>query len=98
MRKSPAPGVVLYNAVIALQAAGWVALTGAALRGRLTKSDRATAAMRSNHRSGYLGVAVYSILAMLALWHPLIICAITTLLWLFWLIYGIRNHKIEEPG
>ena len=84
-----APAVVLYNAVLSLQAAGWILLTGAALRNRLTKNAVSTAAMRVNNRNGYLAFAIYSTFAVLAYWFPITIAALTTMTWIFWLVLGI---------
>lgn len=46
---------------------------------------------KRNRRSGYFALAVYSILALIAFWFPLAIAIVTTMLWAFWLVYGIRN-------
>ena len=54
-----APAVVIYNAVAALQAATWVLVTEAALRGKLTRNETATASMRVNCRNGYFGFGLY---------------------------------------
>lgn len=83
------PAVLLYNAVLALQGAAWILLTGTALRSRLTKDAASTAAMRKNNRNAYLAFAVYSTFAVLAYWFPVTIAAITTMTWIFWLIVGI---------
>lgn len=84
-----APAVVLYNAVLSLQAVGWICLTGAALANGLTKNAASAAAMRRNRRNGYLALAIYSTLAILAFRFPVAIAAITTMTWIFWLILGI---------
>jgi len=85
-----APAVVIYNAVIALQAVAWILLADAALRGRLTRGETSMATMRANRRNGYFAVGLYSILAVAAFWLPVTIAAVTTLTWVFWLVYGIR--------
>jgi uncharacterized membrane protein len=85
-----APAVFLYNAVGAIQALSWVLTSGAALRGGLTKDDRATAMMRQSNQNGYYGVALYSAFAVLALWFPTAVAIITTLSWIYWLVHGIR--------
>jgi len=84
-----APAVMLYNAVLSLQAVGWICLTSAAIRNRLTKDAAAAAAMRTNRRNGYLAFVIYSTFAILAFQFPVAIAAITTLTWIFWLISGI---------
>ena len=85
-----APAVVIYNAVTAVQAIGWILVSGAALRGRLTKDEKSTSAMRNNHRNGYFALVVYSVLALIAFWFPLGIAIVTTILWTYWLALGLR--------
>jgi uncharacterized membrane protein len=87
------PAVVLYNSVFALQAIAWILLTGAALKNRLTKDEPSTLAMRMNNRNGYFAFAVYSMLAIAAIWFPQIVAAVTTVLWVFWLVHGINILK-----
>lgn len=85
----PAPSVMVYNAVLSLQAVGWILLTGAAINNGLTKNSMAAAAMRINNRNGYLAFIIYSAFTVLAYWFPVVIAVITTLTWVFWLILGI---------
>lgn len=87
------PAVILYNSVFALQAIAWILLTGAALRNRLTRDAPSTIAMRTNNRNGYFAFAIYSILAVAAIWFPQIVAAVTTTLWVFWLVHGINIFK-----
>ena len=65
-----APAVVLYNAVIALQAVAWILLTRAAVTGRLTSNAASTHAMRTSTRNGYAAFAVYAGLSIAAFWIP----------------------------
>jgi len=81
---------VIYNAVTAVQAVGWILVSGAALRGGLTRDQKSTLVMRNNHRNGYVALAVYSLLALIALWFPLGIAIVTTMLWAYWLAFGVR--------
>jgi len=85
-----APAVVLYDGVLALQAVGWVLMSGAARRGRLTVDERAATAMRMNGRNGYFAFALYALLAALAVWMPLTAAIVTALTWAFWLAFGLR--------
>ncbi len=89
-----APAVVVYNVVLVLQAVGWVLVTGTALRNHLTASERAAATLRENGRRGYLAVTFYGLLAIAALWFPLVVATVTTLSWVFWLILGIRIRQV----
>ena len=86
-----APAVVIYNAVTAVQAVGWILLTGAALRGGLTKDEKSTLVMRHSRRNGYFALVVYSLLALIAIWFPLGIAIVTTMLWTYWLAFGLRT-------
>jgi len=85
-----APAVIMYNSVMAMQAVAWILLTGTALRNKLTKNKQSTSTMRSNNTSGYFAFAIYSLLAIIAFWFPQTIAVLTTILWVFWLIYSIR--------
>ena len=83
-----APAVVIYNAVTAVQAAAWILVSGAALRGGLTKDEASTLVMRNNRRNGYRALVVYSLLAITAVWFPVGMAIVTTLLWTYWLAFG----------
>ena len=85
-----APAVVIYNAVTAVQAVGWILVSGAALRGGLTKDEKSTLVMRHNRRNGYFALVVYSLLALVALWFPLGVAIVTTMLWTYWLAFSLR--------
>ncbi len=86
-----APAVILYDAVMALQAVGWILLSKTAMASGLAKNDRAAEAAVKNRRYAYFAFILYALLAVLALWFPLAIAGLTALIWLFWLIYGIRS-------
>jgi uncharacterized membrane protein len=83
-----APAVVIYNSVTAVQAVAWVLVNGAALR--LTKDEKSAALVRDGRRNGYFAFVVYSLLALLAVWFPLTVAIVTTMLWAYWLIYSLR--------
>ena len=84
------PAVVLYNGVLGMTAIGWMLLSGAALRDRLTTDAAAAATVREARRRAYLAFGLYSLLAVTALWFPLSSAAVTTVTWLFWLVMSIR--------
>jgi uncharacterized membrane protein len=90
-----APAVVLYNAVVAANSIGWVLLTRAAIKNDLTKNEKSKATMRVNNKNGYYAFLIYTLLAIAAFWFPLTVATLTTLTWIFWLIFGI-NMKVEE--
>jgi uncharacterized membrane protein len=85
-----APAVVVYNSVTAVQAVGWILVTGAALRDRLVKDEKSAVLVRDSRRNGYFALVVYSLLAVLAFWFPLAIAIVTMTLWAYWLIFSLR--------
>ena len=85
-----APAVVIYNSVTAVNAVGWILVTGAALRNRLAKDEKSSDLVREGHRNGYFALGVYSLLALIAVWFPLAIAIVTTMLWAYWLTYSLR--------
>ncbi len=82
------PAVVIYNSVTAVQAIGWILVAGSALR--LAKDEKSAVLVREGRRNGYLALVVYSLLALLAVWFPLAIAVVTTLLWAYWLAFSLR--------
>ena len=88
-----APAVVLYDAVLAVQAIGWILVTGAALRNHLVRDERSKSTMRENNRNGYGAFVLYSLLAITAFWIPTAIAIVTTVSWIFWLTLGIRMKR-----
>jgi uncharacterized membrane protein len=84
-----APAVILYNSVIAFQSIGWILMSSAALKNHLGKNEKSTMAIRKNNKFGYFAFLLYSLCAVIAFWFPLAIAIITTITWIFWLIYGI---------
>ena len=86
-----APAVVLYNSVTAVQGLAWILVTGAALRNRLTKDEKSAVLVRDGHRSGYFAFVIYSLLALIAVWFPLAVVIVTTMLWAYWLTFSLRG-------
>jgi len=91
-----APAVVLYDAVLAVQAIGWLLLTQTALSNHLLKDARAVETAREQRRNAYFGLGLYAILALLALWLPVTIAIVTTATWLFWLTLSIRMKSVQR--
>ena len=89
-----APAVFLYNAVIAIQALSWILICGSAIKNHLTRNEKSNVQMQISQRNGYFALIIYSLLAILALWFPLTVAIISTMTWIFWLIFGI-NMKQE---
>ena len=90
-----APAVVLYAVVNGLQAIGWVLMIQTVLRPKLlTRDTRSAAVARSNLRNAYIAVFIYTVCALLAVWFPLVVALLITVIWSAWLINGI-NLKSE---
>lgn len=89
-----APAVVLYNAILAASALGWILVSRAALRGGLVRDAHGAATLASGGRNAYMGLALYIGLAVVAVWLPLAAAAGTTLTWIFWLVFGLRQKHV----
>jgi uncharacterized membrane protein len=86
------PAVVLYSATGALMAVGWALVSWTALNPEpLTRNPHATSRMRKGATSAYFAIAFYTSCAIVAVWLPLAIAVVITLMWLYWVIYGIRS-------
>ena len=85
-----APAVVIYNSLTAVQALSWILVSGAALRNRLHKDERSAVLVREGRRNGYFALVTYSLLAVIAIWFPLAIAIVTTMLWAYWLTFSLR--------
>lgn len=83
------PAVVVYNLVIALQALAWLLLGRSAVAGHLCRSQAAERRVVEAARNGIFAMVLYTGLAMLGNWQPQTAAALTTLTWVFWIIYGI---------
>jgi uncharacterized membrane protein len=84
-----APAVILYNTTMALQAIGWVLMTRTALKGNLGKNEKSVSQIRKNGVFANFAFSLYTLLAILAIWFPFASAIVTTLTWIFWLIWGI---------
>jgi uncharacterized membrane protein len=85
-----APGVVLYNVVLALQALSWILFFGVALGNGLARDDDAITTLRANQRNGVAAFVLYAVLAAAGMWLPLPVAVVTTATWVVWLVLGIR--------
>ena len=86
------PAVVLYSATGALMAAGWALVCWAALQPEpLTRNAQAAAKVRKGARNAYFAIAFYTTCAIVAVWLPLAIAVVITVMWLYWVVYGIRS-------
>src|SRR5262245_57367787 len=85
-----APAVVLYNSVLALQAIGWMALTGTALP--LANSDRSASTLRERRTHAYFAFGFYAPLAVAAFRAPPVEAIITTPSGVVWLTISLRSR------
>jgi uncharacterized membrane protein len=88
-----APAVAVYDALLAVQAAGWVAITGVALRDQLAADQPAAAELRVRRANGFGAFGLYAALAAMGLWLPRTVAIITAATWLFWLVLSLRAPK-----
>jgi len=86
-----APAVVIYNSVTAVQGVAWILVTAAALQ--LATDDKAAALIREGRRNSYFALVVYSILALVAVWFPLAVAIVATILWAYWLAFSLRSDQ-----
>ena len=95
LSNAAAPAVTLYDAALAAQAIGWLAVTGAALRDRLYRDEQSAQVLRKRRSNGYGALGLYAALAVLALWFPRAVAITTAATWLFWLILSLRTPAPE---
>jgi len=84
------PSVVLYNAVFVLQSVAWTLMSRSALKGRLCCNEVAERAVVGVKRNSTFGIILNAGFAMLAFWQPQVSAAMTTLFWLYWLVYPMK--------
>jgi uncharacterized membrane protein len=94
MTDHASPAVVLYDSVLAFQAISWILLLRSALRGNLCRNEKSIQAIRANLKFGYFALVLYSACAITAIWFPFTIAMITTVSWIFWLIWGIKIKHV----
>ena len=85
-----APAVVLYDAILVMQAVGWLLFGTVALRGDLLNDERAVSTVREHRRNAQGAIVLYSLLTIAALKFPVTVAIVTTVTWIFWLILSIR--------
>ena len=69
-----------------------------ALRNRLHKDEKSAVLVRDAHRNGYFALVAYSLLAVIAVWFPLAIAIVTTMLWAYWLTFSLRaSFRAQDP-
>lgn len=93
-----APAVVLYSATGAIMAAGWALMSWTALHPvPLTRNEDDAQHVRRSARHAYFALAFYTTCAIVAVWLPLATAVVITLVWIYWLIWGIRSGGKPRP-
>lgn len=93
MTDAAAPAVIIFEVVLALQAVGWILFSTSAFKNNLVKKGSAAARLRANMKFGYYALVTYSFFAIIAFWFPVAIAIITTIIWIFWLIFGMKMKE-----
>jgi uncharacterized membrane protein len=97
MTSHSSPAVVLYSVAGVIVGIGWVLLAWTALKPLpLTRSERAATRVRDGLRNGCFAIAFYVICAVVAVWLPIPIAVVLTIMWLYWVVYGIRSAALSE--
>lgn len=96
LTSAASPAVALYDAVLAVQAVGWVAVTGAALRAGLANERTAAAELRRRRNQGYGAAGLYTSLAVFALWLPQAAALVTAITWVIWLVVSLRAPQLAS--
>src|SRR5262245_44593946 len=92
MTAHASPAVVLYSVAGAIMGVGWALVAWTALTPRpLTRNERATARMRMALRNAWFAIVFYTTCAIVAVWLPVVVAAVITVMWVYWVIYGIRS-------
>lgn len=94
-----APAVVLYSATGALMAVGWALIGWAAFKPEpLARNAHAARLLRLGAKKSYFAFAFYTVCSIVAVWQPLAIAVIITLMWAYWVIYGVRASIETESA
>lgn len=89
-----APAVILYTVVCGSQGFGWYLLTRTSLAPHvLAKSEKSRLAILKNRKYSIFGMAVYAACAVAAIWIPQVIALVITLIWVVWIIVGVRIRE-----
>ena len=83
-------------------AVGWALVGWASLKPvPLTRNAHAATWVRKGAKNAYFAIAFYSTCAIVAIWFPLVIAVIITVMWLYWVVYALRSandSRSDGPG
>jgi len=71
----------------------WFLVSRAALNG-LSADERSRATLRTNGGNGIAAFALYAPLALAAFSFPFAVAILTTVTWVFWLVFGVRMKHV----
>jgi uncharacterized membrane protein len=86
------PAVALYSYVNVLMAISWNLLCRAGLSPKhpLTVNEKSMRAMRTIYKRSYYSIGINTAFTILAFWFPLIIALFICVIWISWLIIGMK--------
>jgi len=88
------PAVILYSMSGVVMGIGWALVGWAALKPELLlRNERAAARARKGLVNAYFAIAFYVICAVLAVWWPTVAAVIITLMWTYWVSFGLRSAR-----
>jgi uncharacterized membrane protein len=97
MTSHAAPAVVLYSLAGVIVGLGWALVSWTALKPRpLTRNEHGASRVRDGLRNGRYAMAFYLVCAIVAVWLPIPIAVVLTIMWLYWVIYGTRVRSRTE--
>lgn len=89
-----APAVILYSAICGLQGFGWYLMTRTSLAPQmLARSEKARLAIIDNRKYAIFAMSIYTACAIAAIWIPQAVAVVLTLIWMFWVIVGMRIRE-----
>jgi uncharacterized membrane protein len=94
-----APAVVLYSLDGAIMGLGWAFVGWTALKPTpLTRNERDITRVRNAIRNSYFAIAFYTTCAIVAVWLPTAVAVVITVMWLYWVFYGVRSAGDASSG
>jgi hypothetical protein len=60
------------------------------VQNKLYKDEQSASTIRRNGREGAYALVIYIVCALVAVWYPLAVVIITCLIWLYWLLLGLK--------
>lgn len=91
------PAVMIYSFVNMLNNIGWLWVCHSILHPKsLAKNKASVSAVKKIMQRGRYGMLFYITSIIVAYWFPVAIAVVLTLLWISWLLFGIKEMKAKE--